>query len=68
MEYYAKVEWAAGDVETAAEELDLDLTEKECEEFLVRNAKHIQGPLIEHGYDIIGELLRYEQVEKEGKD
>jgi hypothetical protein len=55
---YAQVTWAVGDITSIT-----DLTDKQAEEWLENNQKHIQNRLVELGWEVITDLLSYDGIE-----
>lgn len=53
---FAKVEWTAEDILT----LRPNMTVEQAEEWLANNEQHIAERCIEHGWDVISDLLRFD--------
>lgn len=50
---YASVSWTIEDVQT----LRPDFTDEQAEKFLQDNERHLRDRLIEHGWDVMSDLL-----------
>jgi hypothetical protein len=55
---FASVGWTVGDVQTLAG----DLTDEQAEEFLCRNDKHLQDRQVEHGWEVLENLLTMDGI------
>lgn len=66
--YFAKVEWAVADIKS----IKPRWSKNRCMDFLLNNEHHIQDRLTEHGWEVIADLIQYEewdekQRKKEGQ-
>ena len=53
MRTFAEIGWTADDVQT----LSPEMSQREAEDFLARNQKHLRDRLIEYGWDVMETLL-----------
>jgi hypothetical protein len=63
-ERHAKVSWCADDIRT----LRPDWSDEKCNEFLASQKYHIQCAMIQHGWDVIEDLLRWEESNADTED
>lgn len=56
---YAEVRWSSEDIQ----ELKPEWTDEQALGFLIRNESHLQEAMIHHGWDVIKDLLHYEEKE-----
>ena len=63
---YATVGWTPEDVQSLTDDEDCQptITKEQALEFLVNNERHIQNRLVELGFEVIGDLMRYDGLLK----
>ena len=62
---YAELAWTAEDIIDAAANRDQQITEEQAEAWLERNSNHIQERLCELGWDVIDNIMAWDDPAKE---